>query len=281
MYSGTTSGVYTQTSEVGTATAASVSNLIVGQTYYFAVTAYNNGGVESKPSNEVSVVAGSAPPSPTPTPTPSATPTAPPSAPTSLSATTLTAGQIRLTWTDNASNEGGFKIDRSIDGTTFSQIGTVGANTTIFTSSGLTASTTYYYRVRAYNAAGNSNYSNTANATTLAAGATPTPTPAATPTPTATPIQTVATPLISPNGGSFKKKVTIKFSCATAGAKIYYTLDGSDPTTSSAFYSAASGKKKKSKGIKMTGSGPHIVKAKAAATGYIDSSVASATLTIY
>ena len=152
-------------------------------------------------------------------------------------------------------------------------------NTTIFTSGGLNASTKYYYRVRAYNSAGDSNYSNTANATTLAAGATPTPTPTATPTPTPTP--TAGNPIISPGGGKFKKKVTIKLSSATAGAKIYYTLDGSDPTTSSAVYSAASGKKKKSKGIKMTGIGPHIVKAKAVATGYIDSGIASATLTIY
>src|SRR4029453_10569075 len=52
----------------------------------------------------------------------------------------------------------------------FSQIASVGANMTTYSNSGLAASTTYYYRVRASNSGGNSAYSNTANATTQAAG---------------------------------------------------------------------------------------------------------------
>jgi hypothetical protein len=109
---------------------------------------------------------------------------------------------------------------------------------------------------------------------------TPTPTPTATPTPsvtpTPTPLQTVATPVILPTAGTFKKKVTVKLSSATAGATIYYTLDGIDPTTASAIYSTS----KKFKGIKLKGKGLHTVKALATASGFTNSTIASTTFTI-
>ena len=57
LYSGTTSGVYSQTSELGNATSTLVSNLVTGKTYFFVVTAYNTMGVESAPSDEVSYLA--------------------------------------------------------------------------------------------------------------------------------------------------------------------------------------------------------------------------------
>jgi len=91
-------------------------------------------------------------------------PAEPPAAPSALSAT---AGKrkITLSWSDNSNNESGFKIERSTDGVNFSQIATTGANTTSYTNSSLTTGTTYHYRVRAYNDAGDSAYSNTATAT--------------------------------------------------------------------------------------------------------------------
>jgi pectate lyase len=91
-------------------------------------------------------------------------PETPPAAPTALSAV---AGKrkITLSWSDNSSNESGFKIERSTDGIVFTQIATTGANTATYTNGSLTTGTTYHYRVRAYNSAGDSAYSNVASAT--------------------------------------------------------------------------------------------------------------------
>jgi len=72
VYWGTSSGVYNQSKDVPQSTA-SVSELTVGVRYYFAVTAYNEAGLESGYSEEVSTVV-SLPPNPTPTPIPTATP---------------------------------------------------------------------------------------------------------------------------------------------------------------------------------------------------------------
>ncbi|MGH9202534.1 MAG: fibronectin type III domain-containing protein, partial [Vicinamibacterales bacterium] len=105
--------------------------------------------------------------------TATATTHAAPAAPTNLAASTLSSSQIRLTWNDNSSNEAGFKLERSTDGTTFSQVATLVANTTAYTNSSLNAATTYIYRIRAYEGTNHSAYSNTAGATTQAAPAAP------------------------------------------------------------------------------------------------------------
>lgn len=89
-----------------------------------------------------------------------------PAAPSNLTAAAVSTSQINLTWTDNSNNETSFKIERFTDGVNFGQIATVGANVTSYSNTGLSSSTTYYYRVRSGNAAGDSAYSNTANATT-------------------------------------------------------------------------------------------------------------------
>jgi len=91
-------------------------------------------------------------------------------APTNLAATTVSSSQINLAWSNNSSNETGFKVERCTGATctAFAQIATVGAGVTTFSNTGLTASTAYVYRVRAYNAGGDSGYSNTASATTQA-----------------------------------------------------------------------------------------------------------------
>lgn len=90
-----------------------------------------------------------------------------PVAPSNLAADAESSTQITINWSDNSDNEEGFKIERSPNGTTdWTEIATVGSGITNFQNIDLTPSTTYYYRVRAFNPGGNSGYSNTASATT-------------------------------------------------------------------------------------------------------------------
>ncbi|MCO4815297.1 MAG: fibronectin type III domain-containing protein [Flavobacteriales bacterium] len=90
-----------------------------------------------------------------------------PAAPTTLSATAVSSSSIDLAWTDNATDENGYNIERSIDGTNFSLVGSVGTDVVTYSDNALNALTLYYYRVVAFNSAGSSSYSNIANATTL------------------------------------------------------------------------------------------------------------------
>jgi hypothetical protein len=93
-----------------------------------------------------------------------------PAAPSDLSATAASSIQINLTWTDNSSGESGFRIERKTSsGGTYSEVTRVSANVKSYADLGLSASTTYYYRVRAYTSIGNSGYSSETNAETLTA----------------------------------------------------------------------------------------------------------------
>ena len=85
-----------------------------------------------------------------------------PNAPTNLSGEAVTANFIRLTWTDNSNNESGFKIERctGLNCTFFGEIAQTGPDAQAFNNSGVNRNTWYSYRVRAFNAAGNSAYSN-------------------------------------------------------------------------------------------------------------------------
>ena len=91
-----------------------------------------------------------------------------PAAPSSLTARATTQKKIALSWIDNSADESGFRIERSTDGITFSQIASVAANVKTYTNSGLTRKKLYYYRVRAYRTTNgftdNSGYSNSASA---------------------------------------------------------------------------------------------------------------------
>ncbi|MBS3144043.1 IPT/TIG domain-containing protein [Candidatus Woesearchaeota archaeon] len=85
-----------------------------------------------------------------------------PTAPSGLQVSSLTSSQVDLLWTDASTNEDGFYIERSLFPTSgFIQIGTNSANDFTFTDNTVTHTTTYYYKVRAFNAGGNSSYSNT------------------------------------------------------------------------------------------------------------------------
>jgi hypothetical protein len=89
-----------------------------------------------------------------------------PAPPSNLTATAISRRQINLTWVDNSGNETGFKIQRSPDQSSWTQIGTVGQNVTSYSDTTVRRGHTYYYRVAAYNSAGTSAWSNVASAST-------------------------------------------------------------------------------------------------------------------
>ncbi len=96
------------------------------------------------------------------------TATGAPAAATGATATVISANSITLNWTDNSSNESGFKILRSTSATSgFVVVNTTGPNVTSYTDTGLTASTTYYYQVKATNSAGDANATGAGPVTTF------------------------------------------------------------------------------------------------------------------
>jgi hypothetical protein len=93
--------------------------------------------------------------------------------PSDLTANVASSTQINLFWSDNATNETEYRLERRLaSGGAFVQIATLPANATSYSNTGLTASTQYVYRLRAANSSGTSDYSNEANATTLPIGST-------------------------------------------------------------------------------------------------------------
>jgi len=122
---------------------------------------------------------------------------------------------LTLVWSDNSDNEIGFKIERSADGSSFLEIATVDAETESYTDTGLSAETPYWYRVRAYNSAGESGFSNTAGATTGSGSG-----------------SAVEVRLISPDDGAvyeFGESVTVsaEVSDASETARVELLIDGS------------------------------------------------------
>src|SRR5206468_3360332 len=90
----------------------------------------------------------------------------PPTAPSSLTATAASSSQINLTWTAATHALTTYLVERC-QGTpcTFTQVGT--STTTAYSDTGLSASTSYSYRVQAPYPTLFRSYSNTASATTL------------------------------------------------------------------------------------------------------------------
>ena len=78
-----------------------------------------------------------------------------------------------------------------------------------------------------------------------------------------------STPVISPTGGTFTSVQSVTITDSTAGSTIYYTTDGTTPTTSSAVYSGA-----------ISVSKSQSIKAIATATGFSTSAVATGSFTI-
>ena len=143
------------TSVTAVASPYSVCPLNYCTTYLFRLLAYNSVGVSSY-SNVVSVTTGPPP--------------SPPVAPSNLVAQPVSTSEIRLAWVDHATNETGFAVEQLISGKrgsdTVRQIATVAPNVTAYAVTGLSANTSYSYRIRAFNTIGSS-FSNSVTAKTL------------------------------------------------------------------------------------------------------------------
>jgi fibronectin type 3 domain-containing protein len=119
-------------------------NVAIGNSYEYQVVATNSAG--SSYSNIVQV---------------DVTQT-PPAAPSDLAANLVSATQVDLSWTDNATNETGFVVERSDNGGTFAVIATLAADSVSYTDVTVAAPNSYTYQVAATSSAGSS-YSNTAS----------------------------------------------------------------------------------------------------------------------
>ncbi|UXX77693.1 DNRLRE domain-containing protein [Reichenbachiella carrageenanivorans] len=153
MRSSDNGSTYTQIAEKITATSYSDIDLLPSTTYFYTVTAVDDSRNESDASSAVSKTT-DAPP-------------APPAAPTVLAVVSSTGYQVNLTWTDNATNERGFSLERKTTGD-FAEVEELDEDLVSFSDKELNPSTTYIYRIRAFNAGGNSAYSNEVSVTTTA-----------------------------------------------------------------------------------------------------------------
>ena len=131
--------------------SAGHARLLVAGTYAASLTVTDNSGASSTATRSIVVTAA-----------------LPPAAPTNLTATALGRSSIGLQWTNGTADQTQVSVERCRGSgcTAFAQVATLPGAATTFTDSGLSPRTTYRYRVRTHNAAGDSPYSNTASART-------------------------------------------------------------------------------------------------------------------
>jgi len=143
--SSSASGNYTR---VGTSSTASYTNteLSASTTYYYKVTAYNSGGESS----QFSVVSA----------------TTMLSTPTEVNAMGTSTSSITVSWDTVSSADGYYVYRSSSDSGTYTRVGTL--STTTYIDTGLSHSTTYYYKVTAFNSDGESSQSSVVSAETYA-----------------------------------------------------------------------------------------------------------------
>jgi hypothetical protein len=145
-------------------TALNVGGLAPGTTYYFRIRGFNGVG-NSAYSNVASA-------------TTSSSGTQAPAAPSGLGAVPASAASVSLSWTNNATNQTGFHLDRATDAAFTQNLITqdlpATPDTFTDTASGLAPGRTFYYRLRAFNAAGDSANSDVATVTIPLAPPTPT-----------------------------------------------------------------------------------------------------------
>jgi chitodextrinase len=140
-----------------------------------------------------------------------------PGTPGTPTASNVTASSLSLNWGASSGTVSNYQIERATGATStaFSQVGT--STTTSFSDSGLNANTTYRYRVRATNSAGNSGYSGIVNVTTSNTGTQPPGTP--------------GTPTVS---GVTASSVSLNWT-ASSGTVTSYLIERATGATSTAF----------------------------------------------
>ena len=197
------------------------------------------------------------------------------SAPISVTATeTVEAIATATGYSTSAAAKSVYTITPPAATPTFSPIAGTYATSQTVTISDATAGTTIYYTTNGttpttsstvYSAPITVGATETVNAIAIATGYSSSAVGSAayTITPTA------ATPTFSPTAGTYTAAQSVTISDATAGATIYYTTNGTTPTTSSSVYSGP-----------ITVSSTETVSAIAAASGYSTSAVGSAAYTI-
>lgn len=143
-------GSASSSASLGTSHSIGLTGLTASTLYHYAIVSADSAGNTATSSDQTFTTA--------------ATPdTTPPTAPTNLTAVAASLSELYLSWTASTDNVGvaGYKIFRA-----GSQVGTTTSGT-IYADTGLTASTTYTYTVKAYDAAGNiSTASNVGTSTT-------------------------------------------------------------------------------------------------------------------
>jgi FtsP/CotA-like multicopper oxidase with cupredoxin domain len=115
--------------------------VVAGNSYTYQVAAVNTSGT-SPFSNQASATV----------------PTLPPLDPTGLTAVYAAGPSVDLAWTDNASDEDGYVVERSTDGISFGSVATLPANSQTYADTTVAFDQGYTYRVYAFNIAGNSGF---------------------------------------------------------------------------------------------------------------------------
>jgi fibronectin type 3 domain-containing protein len=146
--SSSSSGTYSNVDNI-TSTSCSNTGLTANTTYYYKVSAHNSAG-ESAQSSSVSAKTSAS--------------VSKPDAPTGVTASAESSSSIKVSWS-SSTGATGYKVYRSSSSSgTYSSVGDV--TTTSYTDTGLTANTTYYYKVSAHNSAGESAQSSSVSAKT-------------------------------------------------------------------------------------------------------------------
>ncbi len=134
-------------------TSFSDSGLVANTTYWYRIRSENRVGISASFADASATTAETAP-----------------SPPSALSTQAVAYDTVRLSWTDNSQNEDSFVVERrlSTDATYSVVAAALAANATTWDDDTCGAETTYLYRIKAHNAAGDSGYAESAPVTTLA-----------------------------------------------------------------------------------------------------------------